>query len=307
MLISTDTLDKCILCCSATPNSEEHIFPACIGGHFRAKILCQTCNSICGIKLVPMIQKDSWYLTALEWLRNELTELYNSTPRKYLGRIGDDNYFEIITNDGKISVRTKQLPDGTIVADESNAKPLAGMLRKAGLPQNEIDFHVKEYLDISPGSARIFPANIYVRKKTGPELIPNFGKAPLCDYAALLIAYEFLALLLGHAIYAQEFDCLRETIKDSAIHGNRIRIEPLFARTAKPYHQIDFQQSGFDLLITIRFLAASAYQITLSNFGYKIPDICFIEDLKYKKSLLAMSHLDARNGNFKLLDNYHIK
>ncbi|NLC47225.1 MAG: HNH endonuclease [Firmicutes bacterium] len=57
-------------------DSFEHIIPECIGGRFKASILCTKCNSSTGSKLVSKIRQAPFMRQAARNLRNEIPEMF---------------------------------------------------------------------------------------------------------------------------------------------------------------------------------------------------------------------------------------
>ena len=301
MLIPTN-FSRCILCLVNPPASKEHIFPKSIGGRFQARILCAPCNNNRCAEIVASIQKDSWYLTALTNLKNELPDLYNRTPFQYANRALDGTVIKSSIKNGVHKVTTQSSIDGALTADEANTpRIIRSILSKEGYPESEIKKWEQECTEMPTNTEIRLPNGHVFKKQPGPPLIPAYEGVSTCELAAALIGYEFLALLLGNTIYDAAFAHIREFIGDYQPKSN-INVEHCLSRTYHPRHQIDFVQNGRRVDISVNFLGASAYRITLFNVIGEIKDICFVEDLKRKKSFIAPSHVDARAGRFSDMD-----
>ena len=180
------------------------------------------------------------------------------------------------------------------------------MLSKEGFSESEIKVWAQKCDQVPANSEIQLPAGIVVKKRKGPPLVPKFDDNCTCELAAMLIGYEFLALLVGETIYNNSFNHIREFIKTGQTSA-KISIEALHNPNQDTYrsrHEIDFIQNNERLIITVKFLGASVYKITLSGFVRPTEDICFIEDLKQKKSFIAYSHDDAKKGKFHGMDIY---
>lgn len=218
--------EKCILCCNQPTQSKEHIIPKCIEGNFQAMVLCKKCNEGISAKLMRKIREDSWFLSALKYLRNELPKLHQKTSGQYSNRDLVDVIIE--------------------------------------------------------------------------------GPNELCGPSAVLMAYEFLALLMRDSIYDKKLDCIREFIKNPDKVCDDIIVIPKIAVSRKiyPRHEISFLPQTEQLTILVKFFHVSGYEITFKKFFYKVPDIVFVEDVKQRKSLLAISHEEARKNNFMDAHSY---
>ncbi|MFH1245643.1 MAG: HNH endonuclease [Candidatus Omnitrophota bacterium] len=298
MLLPTD-FAKCVLCLENPPISKEHIFPESIGGQFKAKILCESCNHNRAAQIAAGIQKDIWYLNALTKLQEVLPDLYKRTTFKYATRTPEGIVIKSSVKNGIHKVTTIESNDGVIVADEKNtANIIKGMLSAKGLPKSEIDNWAQKSGQIPANTSIQVPAGIVVKKQEMPMLVPEIQNNGTCELASMLIGYEFLSLLVGNIIYDTYFDPIRkylQTGQPSTIYS--IEVFQTNPDTYHSRHQIDFVQEKERLIITVNFLGASVYKITFSGFVWQIKDICFIEDIGQKKSLIALSHDDARKGN----------
>lgn len=296
MLIPTN-FNRCILCLINPPNSKEHIFPESIGGRLQAQILCASCNNNRCSAIANTIQNDSWYLTALSKLKEELPDLHKQTFFQYANRASDGTVIKSSKKNGRHQVATHSAPDGTITSDEKvMPEIIRGILSKEGFDKSEIQQWEKECLHMPTNTDGRLPNGNILKKREGPPLIPKFNDNCLCTSAAMLIGYEFLALMVGNYIYDDSFSYIREFLKTEQT-TERIYIEKFHVRNYRPQHEIDFVQNGRKLTITVRFLGASVYRIALSEFLAEIKDTCFVEDINGKRSLTASSHEEARKGN----------
>ncbi len=296
MLIDTK-FNRCILCLKSIPLSKEHIFPESIGGRFQARILCTSCNNNRGSNLFATIKKDMGYLEGLKYLKNELPDLYKSTEFKYASRASDGNIVYSRTKNGIHKVQTKKSLDGSIITNKKDACIIIhGLLSSKGYCVSGINDCVQKYKQLAINSEIRIGKELIVKTKLGPSLVPKPEDDETCKLAVTLIGYEFLALLLRDDIFDSRLDYLRDFIK-TGIQTNKINFA-IFGNVISNYrsrHEILFNQSNEQLIITVKFLGASIYKITFTEFIWKIPDIIFIEDIKQKKSFIA-SIEDAKKG-----------
>lgn len=293
--------NRCILCLKKLPLSKEHVFPESIGGRFQALILCTPCNNNRGAQLAATIQKDSWYLAGLKHLQNELPDLYKNTSFKYASRAPDGTVIYSSIKNGIHKVATKTAQDGTITTDEKNTdKIIQGLLSQKGYNDSDLKDWGQKCNRLSPNTEIRIGKDLLVKKKSGPLLVPKLEGDGTCEFAAALIGYEFLSLRIGEHIYDSEFNYLRDFILTGS-PSKEINLEMLYNNNTnnyRPRHEIMFMQNGDKLIITVKFLGASIYRITLANLVWKTPGFVFIEDIKQRKSFIASSIENAKNSIF---------
>ena len=299
MLLPTDyVFHHCILCCTNPPSTKEHIFPESIGGRFQAFLLCPTCNNNRGGQLAATIQKASWYLEALKTLRDDLPDLYKATSFYYSSRLPDGTVIKSSIKNGVHKITTAKM-GGVIIADEKDIPDIVrDILSKAQHPGSDIAHWVKTAENLTANGTLQLPNGAVIRKQVVTHLVPSNDPNCTCELAAALIAYEFLALLIGKPIFSSDFDSLREMII-SGKPSETIHIKALHALIPpRPRHEIYFTPGTGELLVTVKFFTLEVYEIKFENFSRIIPDMVFLEDIKGKKSFLALTKEAARQGKF---------
>jgi len=295
-------LQKCIICCERPIDTWEHILPESVGGRLQARILCGTCNSEVGSEIEADIKSDASIRLAIEHLKRELPDLYGKMQnhQRFIGKDSQSRKVKMYCRKGKIRVRTETIDDGSLIQDTDKARgDLQRMLRKKGIGELEIS-RVLEQFDTLPEDQRVkLPYGLVVAKWSIGSAQPDLT-APLMDNRVpLLIAYEFLSLVLGPVIFSEKLNSIREAIQGKQ-WPSFCSIDYLATRKYAPEHSLYMKAGKLEATIFVRLFGWLVYAVHLKVRGFHhLGDIpVYVEDLKKKRSLLAPSLEMAKRGRF---------
>ena len=197
--------EKCIFCKINPPGNWEHIIPESLGGRLQVKALCVSCNSTLGSELIGNLKDNVSIRLIIEDLKDELPKLYSRLMNKatFLAKSPDGSLARISRSNGNQKVLSSKGSDGSMTHDTKNARKILEsiLLKNHNASSDEIIKFNKMFdelkentpLDISDGSTVINRTLSHVQ----PELDP---KVKIDDRLLALIAFEFLALLIGNQI-----------------------------------------------------------------------------------------------------------
>lgn len=291
---------QCIVCIEAPADTWEHVIPGSVGGRLQARLLCSTCNSTLGSILVSKLQVDPSIRWAVECLKDELPELYASTQEglPFEGKADDGSTIKGIRKGNILGVLFGRGAKGSIIQDTGEAKKrLRKTLGKQGFSTAEIENLVARLDQLKDDQALQIPDGSVFVKRTTPAMKPQVGTEFVDERLPALIAYEFLALLLGKAIYDHYFDEIREYIRTGE-RTARCTVQRMGAEKYGTFHALDLQTGQDDCVIFVRFFRLLVFSVHFSKFPYLGIDGVYLEDVKEKKSFVAKSRIDASQGKF---------
>jgi len=294
--------EKCILC-NVDLNDQtkqEHIIPDYLGGRLKEVLLCNKCNNGIGAKLYSYFKFDTYIRSSGINLKkilpkiNKAIELMQSYKTKspvgteLKAKRTKDNLYVTSgkQSDGSIVLPTKDaIPYLTkkLIIDKVNSLRLAGKILST--PNLEMKRINRKYKFI-----RWDPT----------EFKTDFEKNNIVDERSpTLIAFEYLSLLIGKAIYNNIFDSVRLYIQNN-IKTSNILVSYFIGKKPIPFHRIypEFLIDGIQ--INIWLFEYVVFKVKFLNVRIsKCPDFVYLEDLKNKKSLGAYSVKDAKINNWR--------
>lgn len=293
--MSLSLFDKCILCGSdiRQVNDPEHVIPEYLDGRLKAVILCKKCNHGIGAKLYSEIKKDTYIRRAGFLFSKKLPKIFASiedqqvyktyspvgVPLKAMRREGivklvgqkKDNWLVLPTNDAIEYLKKRLNNDKSHTLDDDFSK----------IPNDKLTRISSDYSII---------------RWDADKFAPDFTSNGLLDRrSVLLIAYEYLALQIGSAIYDPVFNDIREEILQNK-KKDSINVNFFTTDKAQPFHLI-YPEYLFDKIkIHIHLFEYHITIVELLNIRIvkKIPDLCYLEDLIKRKSYGAMSVAEGK-------------
>ncbi len=286
--------DKCIVCLidgEQTPEGSltlEHVIPKNIGGLLTCPFLCKRCNDRFGHDLDKTAKTDpSNRLSAIE-LRNDIPDLYRSleTGQKYRVVAGPAELVGKFSA-GEIIGKGMNLPDGSIMLSERETRAaLRGMLRSSGASESEIADGIERFENAETGERASVGNDISVIKWVGEDRGPILRSADqIHDLLLIKIAYEFLALMIGKSIYADQpaLAGLRQVLMDHRLDESAVRVERLMADTVGAFHGISFEGNEPHARFQIRLFGRWAYRVHFMQLVVENPNCVYTSDLKTGK------------------------
>lgn len=299
--------DKCILCLKPLDDSTppEHVIPDSLGGRLKHQFLCAECNHGIGAKLYSTIKFDNFIRQAVWKMKDDLPKIFDSIEKQ-------QRY-------------TTQSPIGTILqAERKNSgihiRPIVQGVEAVLPTKNAVNFMEKKLMQqhgLDSKTAKILASkinetpneekvqiykNLSIIRWDGDKFKPDFTKNTITDSNAMvLMAFEYLALLLGKSIYDEAFDVVRSSIINSE---HLIQVEFLLSEEPQAFHLIypEFEQDK--TRICIHLFEYSIAQVTFNKLRVSnSPDFCYLEDLKRHTSLGAMSVAEGKANQWRKFDN----
>ena len=291
---------------TAPPGDKEHIIPQCVGGRLSAHILCRECNSTLGAKLVSPIKQEPAIQSAVRALSGKLPAALVRDYRKqltFVGRGRDGSVIRAKPHKGGVKILQGPGSHGSYIIDSGQAmKHIEETLGKIGLAPDIIAEYQRKYTELPVGESLTLPTKKIMVKQPGPPLQVEISGTILDNRLSALIAYEFLALCIGDAIYHQNFDAVRSYIltgkPELAVSVVQYRAES----GPDPIHVIRIDKETADTVVEIRFFRWIVSRVTFGALGYGGPDIVYMEDLESRETRMASSWDDAKNGKWYVYD-----
>lgn len=262
---------RCILCLQPGALSCEHMIPALLGGKLECRFLCRNCNSTLGSDIESKVKEDPSIRVAVENLRPVLHEnnpaledkLINN--QRFLIKSGSGVERAHADSSGQIKIRPRQADDGSFICPVDIAKRVAESdLQKRGLHNADIKAALLAF-DEAPTNkiVEICPGYRIIEWRP-EEVLLDFSRSQAMDSLVLLkIAYEFLALHLGLAIY-DDAPQMRE-IRAALIARNResscFHVERFMASKYRPFHGICFEGNSPYAKVQIRLFGSLAFRV----------------------------------------------
>lgn len=296
MKIQTD-FETCIICTRNPVGNWEHIIPASIGGRLQARILCTDCNSRFGAELVSSMNKDPAVRYAYEHLKEAIPDLYKSAQGKatFVGKGKDGSLIRVSNNLGVLSGKGI---DGSIILNaQDTAQAIPRKLQKANLAPEEIQGYIDAVEQLPTNEAIRLPTNEVLVKLPLPKLYPEIGRISIGDRLMVLIAYEYLSLLIHQDIYHSYFEPVRRFILDGE-PSDTLAVKSLRGETYSPYHVLDILPAEDSTTINVRLFRLLTWAVTFQGYQYQGLDTVYMEDIESGKSLIAPTRDDASHGNY---------
>ena len=202
---------------------------------------------------------------------------------------------------GKWKTKAREVDRSCLVMDTTDAeKYLRNRLKKHGMLEAEIGTWAKQFRDCDNGKELRLPTGEIVVKNEATVQIPRLTERHVDNRVAVLIAFEFLALCLGHAIYERGFDAIRDYIRNGT-KTEHVQVLNKATRRYRPMHTVRFQIREKDLTVFVQFFGWYVFEVTFRDILLPSQEVVYVEDLKNKQSLMALSLDDARHGSWTAL------
>lgn len=202
---------------------------------------------------------------------------------------------------GRWKTRAKEITANCLVMDSNDAqKYLESKLRKRDMPNVEIEAWAKRFADCENGQELQLTTGETFLKNEATVRLPQLTSRPVDDRVPVLIAYEFLALCFGEKIFGPEFNAIREYIR-LGTKTEQVQVVHKSTRQYTPDHRVRFRVIDNTLTVFVQFFRWYVFEIKFCDIPMPSEEIVYIEDLKNKQALLALSPEDAKQGNWTVL------
>lgn len=290
---------KCILCGNSlsltTPT--EHIIPDYLGGRIKAIILCDKCNHGIGASLYSQFKFDHFIRKSGLFLKVNLPDIYRNIElnQRYLSKSPTGTIVSGIRRKRGIVLLSGLQTDNSFILPTKNTAPyLHTQLNKLS-PIDEI----KNMIYNTPNKTlKVVNKNISFIRWDVETVTLDFSKnKPIEERVVVLMAYEYLSLIIGDNIYSEAFKEVRLLINGEIGSSKLIEIEQLTSKIPQPFHRIYPEYLKDRIIIHIWLFEYVVYKVIFKNIVLKNIDgneIPYLEDLINKKSYIAKSVSEAK-------------
>ena len=295
--------EKCILCLKKLDVSTplEHVIPDFLGGKLKSKLLCADCNHGIGSRLYSSIKYDSWVRQAAWKLKDDLPNIFNSIEKrqKYITQspIGTDLQATRTNSGIHITPITNGI-ESVLPTENSIIFMEKKLVQKHGLDSKTAKELASKITKTPNGEKVHIYKNLSIIRWNGDNFKPDFTKNGIAEpNAMVLIAFEYLALLLRKDIYDEKFN----EIRNSIMNGQKlVEVELFSSPTPQAFHLIYPEFEKDKTIISIRLFGYYIIKVTFNKLIISnLPDFCYLEDLKKHISLKAMSVAEAKANQWR--------
>jgi len=296
---------KCIVCLNQPCGGWEHVIPEIIGGKLKGRMLCDHCNNSFGSSLVSKLKCSDSIQMAIESLNPKLPSLYEKyfSEITYVGKATDGSTIHFANPLGGLKIKNGPGKSNSVILDTNDAeKAIKTKLRRFGFSTSEIEKWVKRFNHLAEDNPLEIPTGEIFIKHHTPVRQRELGKSKIDDRLYVLMAFEFLSLLIGDCIFSPSFDPVRSFIKGED-NINIVGIQHFRSGNEyRPFHKISVRPSSNKVCVDIRLFSWITSVVTFSGFDYLGPDSVYIEDLANSQSRIAQTHNDANQGNWFVIN-----
>ena len=276
--------NRCIICLKEAPLSREHLIPKALGGILICSFLCKECNSALGTRVDAEVKKDPRIRFAVDHLESDIpnfaSEFREGQEFIIQGPIGSERGK---IRQGILRVTSRKTEGGALIqSPDESYKSNERILRKSGISENAIQEGLRRLYEARENEiVELAPGRVAVKRRVErvePDLRSNKLLTPLFP---LKIGYEFLALLLGTAIYKQDsaLDGLRVALRQGLENHPSFHMESLNASEYKPFHGIGFVGNNPHAVVLIRLFGWLAFRVHFRGLAINHPAISYLHSL----------------------------
>ncbi|RJQ38644.1 hypothetical protein C4559_00875 [Candidatus Microgenomates bacterium] len=296
---------NCIICKSKLNLNipPEHIIPKYLGGRLRMTILCKICNHKISARLYSQLKFDAILRKSVNLLRNDLPKIYNSVENQQIYKTTSPvgTPLKAFRRKSKIEIIAQKKENWIVLPTEVATKYMESLLVRDFSKNTQEAKNLAEKVKLTPNNMlkKIIEGLSFVKwdgDKFQPDLTTN---NTVKDSAVILIAFEYLSILLGKSIYNPIFNHVREKILNN-IETEYIKVKFLTSNKPQPFHLIFPEFEDKLTRINIHLFEYFIAQIEFINIHLsKSPDFCYLEDLKNKKSFGALSVVEGKSNQWR--------
>jgi hypothetical protein len=266
--------EQCILCDSTCSQSEEHIIPEVIGGKLSAKFLCKMCNDELGHRVDYTAKTDPSIRLAANNLQNQLPDLArnHNEDQRYIGHGKGPPVGGSIKN-GTWKAKYTKLKDGSVIQSEGEARKRIEKDQGAEALRRFDAAPLNTVFEISPGRR--------IARWTTERIEPDLRTERLNPLLPVKIAFEFLALHLGTAIYPQapQMQEIKDALRGRCDMVPFIEVENLHAAKYDPFHGIAFMGNEPHAIVLVRLFGRLVYRVHFKRLAVGGPQYVYTHRL----------------------------
>ena len=246
------------------------------------------------------IKSDPTIRLSVQNLKSEIPQIFRSIEQHqpYLGICEDKENVEMFFSKNGLKVKSSMNKRGVLTSDIKDIpKHLKNYLEMDGLSTHEIS----EKLDLIPGLEDGQEVKLSQKTKIKKNKIDKTAQklnGTFMDIRVpVLMAFEFLALLIREEIYNPDFNFVRNFILLDT-KSDRIQVSRCLRKGCKCYHQLyPFFHDAYTSIIIVLF-GQLAFNVTFKSLKIETLDIVLLEDLRRKEILISKSVSEAQDGRY---------
>lgn len=274
---------RCILCLKEVPLSREHIIPKALGGILTCSFLCKECNSSLGTRVDAEVKKDPRTRFAVDNLESSIPNFaFNFREgQKYL-LYGQGLAERGKIRKGELRVTPRKTANSALIQSLNESyKANEKILRKNGINEDTIQEGLRRLYEAKENEIVALAPDRVAVKRSVEEVEPDLrGSKLLTPLFPLKIGYEFLALLLGTAIYK----------KDSALGELRVALRqgiedhPSFwleecVLEHEPFHSLSLETNRPYARVLIKLFGGITLRVHFRRLAINHPRLSYKHDL----------------------------
>ena len=275
---------RCILCLEEMSLSREHIIPDALGGILTCQFLCKDCNSYLGSSVEAEAKTDPSIRVAIANLQSHIPELAGKfmENQNFISH-GPGGTERGSVRAGEFRVKSRTREDGTLIQPTDTAREsVEKILRKADANDDVIKQSLLTFDKVEENERVKLPFGLEVIKWPIEKLEIDLSHSRLMDpIIPLKIAYEFLALHLGTAIYNEspKLQELRTALRQSVRDHPSFQVDRLNASDYKPFHGICFEGNDPYCKVLIRLFGWLAFRVHFRRLAIGGPRFIYTHHL----------------------------
>lgn len=271
---------RCIVCLESSKLTKEHVIPASLGGKLTCRFLCGPCNSRFGsdfeadARLAPEIRR------AASGLGDSIPDLIEKFEHGavYKSQYGEHEVEQSLRPDGCLG--TIKLADGSLIVPESEVpRKIKENLKKSGWDEVMIEEALARWRSAAAGEVVVLGAGYSIKKWNNHPSSPTYTESELNPLVPLKMAYEFVALLIGGAIYSPKLQFLRDVLKKQDRKLAQGIVSYNWAGKADAFHGIIFEGNNDVAQFQVRILGLLAYTIRFPGIAIEHPRFAYTQRL----------------------------
>jgi HNH endonuclease len=275
--------NRCILCLKTKPLSSEHIIPASIGGVLTSNFLCRDCNSHLGSEIEARIRSDPAIRLAADYLRavNPSLALKLEERQPFILHGGTGNESAFVKND-EVRIRARKAKNGSLIQPTDTARiTISTILEKQGASLVDIQEALSKLENSEPNSKIEIHPTLDVIRWTPESAELDLSQSELVNpLIPLKIAFEFLALHLGKAIYEDlPFKEVRAAMLNCNMSNAYFKIERLMASSYKPFHGLCHEGNSPYTAVQVRLFGKLAFRVHFLRVAANGPRLVYTHNL----------------------------
>lgn len=271
VMFATWASKRCVLC-GGTPDrlSKAHVIPVSLAGRLTADCLCRSCNSGLGTRFEASLANDPSIRLAIEALPDRVPGLARLRQGRLFIFEQNDVIVNMKMNKKRLAVLDSRQADGSVVKGRGRAlADVETTLKRSGADQNELRW-ARERVEAAPLGVRTQVApGLAVKHGEANAVSPDLRGPIAAEESFLAIAFLYLALNVGRAIYSPGFESVRHTLLGQRKRG--WSVTPMFAgRSYEPFHGLALESWRFGLTVQIRLFGRLAWLVSFD--GLALPE-----------------------------------